>query len=289
MPRGIAVNIGLNRVDPTQYNPPFKVLKGCENDARSMQAIAEAQGFEATMLLSHQATHEGVTNAIANAAQSLQPGDIFLLTYSGHGSQIEDEMHEEDEDGKDETLVLFDRNMLDDELFSLWGSFRPGVRILFVCDSCHSGTVAKLHDSAAIVSPVPDEGFFGTEPALLDEDGKPRLLRSVPMSAQLRHFARFRETYNAIRANLLDRSQVVVRASVIQLGACQDDQEASDGIKNGLFTSKLLDVWSNGAFAGDYRDFFDAILSGMPHQQQPKFFRVGEASASFEGERPFSV
>jgi hypothetical protein len=254
-----------------------------------MNAIAEAQGFETTMLLGADATHEGVTNAIASATQSLQSEDIFLLTYSGHGSQIDDETHDEDEDGKDETLVLFDRNMLDDELFELWGRFRPAVRILFISDSCHSGTVAQLDESAANESPVRDEGFFNTKPALLDEDGKPRLLRSVPMSAQLRHFARFRETYNAIRAGLLDRSQVVVRASVIQLGACQDDQEAADGIVNGLFTAKLLKVWSNGAFAGNYTDFFDAVLSGMPQDQQPNFFRAGVASAAFEGESPFSV
>lgn len=289
MPRGIAVNIGLNRVDPTQYNPPLKVLKGCENDARSMNAIAQSQGFETTMLLGDQATHEGVSDAIANAAQLLQPGDIFLLTFSGHGSQIDDETHDEDEDGKDETLVLFDRNMLDDELFALWGRFRPDVRILFVCDSCHSGTVAQLNELPATESSVRDEGFFNTKPAPLDEDGKPRLLRSVSMSAQLRHFARFRETYNAIRANLLDRSQVVVRASVIQLGACQDDQEAADGIQNGFFTKKLLDVWSNGAFAGNHTEFFDAVFNGMPQDQLPSFLRVGAASATFEGERPFSV
>jgi uncharacterized caspase-like protein len=109
MPRGIAVNVGLNRVNSTQYNPPLQVLRGCENDARAMNAIAQAEGFGWTMLLGDEATHEGVTNAIADATESLQPDDIFLLTFSGHGSQVEDETHDEDEDGRDEMLVLFDR------------------------------------------------------------------------------------------------------------------------------------------------------------------------------------
>jgi metacaspase-1 len=281
MPRGIAVNIGLNRVDPTQYNPPLQVLRGCENDARAMNAIAQAQGFEARPLLANEATHDNVTNSIAVAAQMLQPGDMFLLTYSGHGSQVPDEIHPDDEDGMDETLVLFDRNMIDDELFTLWARFRAGVRILFISDSCHSGTVAQI---AAV-----DEGFFHTEPALLDEDGKPRLLKSVSSAAQQRHYARFRGMYNAIRAALPDRSQVVVRASVIQLGACQDHQKAADGIRNSFFTSKLLGVWANGAFGGDYIQFFNAILSGMPTQQQPNFFRAGAQSVAFEGQRPFTI
>lgn len=281
MPRGIAVNVGLNRVDPTQYNPPLQVLRGCENDARAMNAIAQAQGFETSMLLADEAIHDNVTNNIATAAQILQTGDIFLLTYSGHGSQVPDEIHGDDEDGMDETLVLFDRNMIDDELFALWARFRAGVRILFVSDSCHSGTVAQI---AAV-----DEGFFHTEPALLDDDGKPRLLKSVSSSAQQRHYAQFRGIYNTIRTALPDRSQVVVRASVIQLGACQDDQKAADGIRNSLFTGKLLRVWDNGAFGGDYIQFFNEILSGMPAQQQPNFFRVGPQSTAFESQPPFSI
>lgn len=281
MPRGIAVNVGLNRVDPTQYNPPLQVLRGCENDARAMNAIAQAQGFETSMLLADEAIHDNVTNNIATAAQILQTGDIFLLTYSGHGSQVPDEIHGDDEDGMDETLVLFDRNMIDDELFALWARFRAGVRILFVSDSCHSGTVAQI---AAV-----DEGFFHTEPALLDDDGKPRLLKSVSSSAQQRHYAQFRGIYNTIRTALPDRSQVVVRASVIQLGACQDDQKAADGIRNSLFTGKLLRVWDNGAFGGDYIQFFNEILSGMPAQQQPNFFRVGPQSTAFESQLPFSI
>ena len=289
MPRGIAVNVGLNRVDPTQYNPPLEVLRGCENDARAMNAIAQAEGFEPTMLLRDEATHDRVTNAIADAAQTLQSDDIFLLTFSGHGSQVEDEMHDEDDDGRDETLVLFDRNMLDDELFAMWASFRAGVRILFISDSCHSGTVAQIDASAACESPAIDEGFFQTNQLLLDENGEPRRLRSVSTSAQLRHYARFRNTYNAVRAGLPDRSQVVVRASLIQLAACQDAQKAADGIRNGLFTGKLLDVWSNGSFAGDYMEFFDSILSQMPEKQQPNFLRVGAMSQTFESERPFSI
>ncbi|MFL6255147.1 MAG: hypothetical protein ACJ74T_08985 [Pyrinomonadaceae bacterium] len=100
---------------------------------------------------------------------------------------------------------------------------------------------------------------------------------------------RVRDTYNAIRTGLPDRANAVVRASLIQFGACRDSQESADGIRNGLFTSNLLQVWGNGAFAGNYGEFFDAIVSRMPPQQQPNFFRVGVPSAVFESQSPFSL
>ena len=39
----------------------------------------------------------------------------------------------------DESFCLYDGQIIDDELFSLWRSFRKGVRVVFVADTCHSG------------------------------------------------------------------------------------------------------------------------------------------------------
>lgn len=285
MTRGISINIGLNRVSPEQYDPPLPTLRGCEKDARAMNAIAQMQGFEASLMLGEEATRANAVATIGDAAATLTAGDIFLLTFSGHGSQLPDEVHGDDEDGFDETMVLYDLNLIDDELYALWGRFAAGVRILFISDSCHSGTVAQL----AITESNGDEGFFHSSEALLDQDGTPRFLRSVSLSAQERHYAQFRDTYNTIRNNLPDLTTGVVRACVIQFGACQDNQEAADGVRNGLFTSKLLQVWADGAFAGDYDEFFNAIVGLMPPQQQPGFLRVGVQNVAFEDQRPFSI
>jgi len=43
----------------------------------------------------------------------------------------------------DETWVLYDRQLVDDELYKIWSKFKPGVRILVLSDSCHSGTVPR--------------------------------------------------------------------------------------------------------------------------------------------------
>lgn len=142
--RGRSLHIGLNRVNDSAY-PGFRipVLRGCINDANDMRAIAQAHGFvPAPNLHDGQATAEAVIDAISSAAQSLSSGDIFLLTYSGHGSQVPD-LDAEETDHMDETWILYDRQLLDDELYALWGQFAPDVRILMFSDSCHSGTMSR--------------------------------------------------------------------------------------------------------------------------------------------------
>lgn len=141
--RGLSLHIGLNVVDDNAYGMPVPVLRGCENDARDMRILAQAQGFSGSQtLMSPQATADNVAAAISEAAGELQSGDFFFLTYSGHGSQMRDATGDEP-DELDETWVCYDRQLLDDELYALWGQFRPGVRIVVLSDSCHSGSVTR--------------------------------------------------------------------------------------------------------------------------------------------------
>ena len=52
-------------------------------------------------------------------------------------------------DRTDETWVLFDRQLVDDELYEMWPQFVPGVRILVLSDSCHSGTAGTAKNRVA--------------------------------------------------------------------------------------------------------------------------------------------
>jgi metacaspase-1 len=142
MPTGQSIHIGLNHVDPNAYNGWDGALAGCVNDARDMQAIADRMGYSSTLLIDSQAVSSRVIGAIGLAAQQLTPGDILLLTYSGHGGQIPD-VNGDEPDAQDETWVLWDRQLLDDELYALWSHFAAGVRICMLSDSCHSGTVLR--------------------------------------------------------------------------------------------------------------------------------------------------
>src|SRR5205814_2346373 len=92
------------------------------------------------------------------AAGQLTDGDIFLFTFAGHGTQRGAEDPAET-DFQDETLVLFDHILIDNVLRrELWPRFAPGVRVVMVSDSCHSGTVFMLPAFMALADPFASLG-----------------------------------------------------------------------------------------------------------------------------------
>ena len=143
MPNARSIYIGLNYVDPGAYNGWDGELSGCINDATDMQSIADSLGYSSTKLIDSDATSYRVISEIGQAADELESGDILFLSYSGHGGQVDDVNGEED-DILDETWCLWDRQLVDDELYCLWSRFNPGVRVVVLSDSCHSGTVLRM-------------------------------------------------------------------------------------------------------------------------------------------------
>jgi Caspase domain/Putative peptidoglycan binding domain len=137
---GLSLHIGLNRVNNQAYGFNVPDLAGCVNDANDMRDLAQAQGFRTRQLLDSAGTSTAIIAAVQEAARTLQSGDIFWISYSGHGSQVPDPS---EPDQRSETWVLYDRQLIDNELYALWSLFRPGVRVLVVSDSCHSGTVTR--------------------------------------------------------------------------------------------------------------------------------------------------
>jgi metacaspase-1 len=140
--RAMSLHIGLNNVSPEHYEGWSGPLAACEFDANDMAAIATSQGITAKMLLGKAGTRKAVLGAVRAAAKALKKGDLFLLTYSGHGGQVADASGDE-EDKQDETWCLFDGQLIDDELYFELSRFAAGVRVLVLSDSCHSGTVTR--------------------------------------------------------------------------------------------------------------------------------------------------
>jgi len=141
-PHGVSLHVGVDRVDPEHYGGDL-ALPSCVNDAREMERIANLLGYDTARLENEDATCSNLSGFMRNAALNLFAGDALFLTYSGHGSQVPNDSDDDEPDLKDETLVLFDRMLIDDELYSLLGEFREGVRVHLVFDSCHSGTAFK--------------------------------------------------------------------------------------------------------------------------------------------------
>ncbi len=278
MPKGIALTIGLNSVDPKHYGGWAGVLNACEADAGDMADIAKSNKFSAKTLLTKAATRKRVTQQISTAAKLLKSGDIFMLSYSGHGGQLPDLNNDED-DGQDETWCLYDGELVDDELYAELAKFAKGVRILVFSDSCHSGSVVKL------------AYFHGT-----DRNGNSNITskevryRFMPPDVALRTYRRNKVFYDALlKKPALKNSLASVQASVLLISGCQDNQLSQDGDFNGLFTGNLLRVWNSGAFKKDYRAFHKAIVKRMPPDQTPNYFRVGTIDHKFESQKPFTI
>ncbi len=276
--KGIALTIGLNAVDPEHYGGWVGTLNACEADANDMASIAKSKEFSVQTLLTKEATRIQVINEISNVAASLQSGDIFMLSYSGHGGQLPD-LNNDDDDLQDETWCLYDGQIVDDELNGLYSKFAKGVRILVFSDSCHSGTVTK----AAYYQGTMGARTSATVSATMR-------YRFMPSDAIRRTYDLNKTFYDKIlRETQQQDAEDAVKASVLLISGCQDNQYSQDGDFNGLFTANLLRAWNNGKFKKGYKAFHKAIVSNMPPDQTPNYFWTGVHDKAFEKQRPFTI
>lgn len=280
MAKGMSLHIGLNHVDATKYGGWDGQLAGCLNDARDMEALARELGYSTTSLLDEKATAARVTAAVRKAAGALEAGDIFLLTYSGHGGQVPDTNGDEARrdgyeigevpDALDETWVLYDRQLIDDELWALWAEFPAKVRVAVLSDSCHSGTVSRAPQitPGGVLPPATRQ----MPPRVAEEDGRRRAA-----------------LYRRIQKAVPPRESSEVKASVLLISGCQDNQTSADGAGNGLFTEKLLDVWDGGKYRGSMRLLREAVVRRMPPWQTPNYYAVGARNRAFIRRRALHI
>ncbi|MFJ7163285.1 caspase family protein [Bacillus safensis] len=276
MPKGFSLHIGLNSVDPQHYSGWSGDLVACEADAEDMELIAKSLHYDSTSkLLTNNATIDNVINEIKKAASSLESGDIFFLTYSGHGGRIPDQQNDE-ADGFDETWCLYDGQLLDDELHSFWHLFKEDVRVIVLSDSCHSGTITRAR-------------YYGLNDLSNIDLVNNITYRFMPLGIRYRTFEKNRNSFNEKKNKINERNLNEVKCAVKLLSGCQDNQLSADGAFNGLFTSTLLSVWKSGAFEGNYQQFHKKIVELMPPDQTPNLLDVGKKNPAFDEQRPFKV
>ena len=286
--RGISLHMGLNEIDPSHYSGDDGALSGCHGDADAMELIAREKGYSILgKLIDKKATRRSVLDGIGEMAREARSGDIAFISYSGHGSQMTD-INADETDGTDETWCLYDGMLLDDELYDAWSRFKPGVRVLVISDSCHSGTILRA-----------DPGLLT---ARRRPNGEPRP-RFLPLSVARQTYLDNKSFYDRIGAAVkgegagaMRRDEIAsrpltqpVHASVRLLSGCQDNQLSMDGLLNGRFTQELLKVWAQGRFAGDYDAFHSRIVRGMPASQTPNHWTVGAGDPAFDAQAPFSI
>ena len=129
-------------------------LRGAVNDARDISRTLREIGVDdLTVLLDGDATRNNIVVQWQALMDRARRGDTLVLTYAGHGSQQKERVAGTERDGKDEVLVLggFSRKgegtgerIIDDEIHQWFLSAgRKGLSVVFVADSCHSGTLTR--------------------------------------------------------------------------------------------------------------------------------------------------
>jgi hypothetical protein len=240
-----ALCIGIN-----DYPGTGSDLSGCVNDAEDWAGELTKRSFDVTLLLDDQATGNAMRTGMRGLLRTASSGDVVVITYSGHGTWVPDQDGDE-ADHRDEALCPYDiaaaGPLLDDELFDIFSDRERGVRIVFISDSCHSGSVARFAPPARgdsdLVRFLPPEVFLA--PAEADRARQiPRLIQGRP------------------------------RHAALLLSGCLDFEYSYDahfdGRPNGAFTYFALSTLRELPAGATYRDWITAISALLPSQDYPQ-------------------
>jgi hypothetical protein len=218
-------------------------LNGVGLDLDMMTEIAQWMGFEkkAIKILAHeQATTAGVYQAFDDwLINAIEAQDRVLIYFSGHGSQVPDENHDE-KDQFDEVLLLYDTTLtakngrqsldgvLHDDRFHRMLAQIKSRNILVILDACHSGSATRSLQLTPQTIPATDAQvkYFYYSPMLETAGGSGRFDLMEPSTL----------------------SQVDGR--YVAMTACRDDEKTVATSRGSIFTLGLRQTLRAAATAG---------------------------------------
>lgn len=267
-----SLHIGVSYADTDHYGNTLIPLPCCVVDAHFMYGMAQRFQYDkSTLLLNEEATASNVKDKIIEYSQTLNAGDLCIITYSGHGAQLPD-FNGDEISGADQTWCLYDRQLIDDELRRFWKEFNPGVNVFVFLDSCHSGT--------AIKEEIKVEG-----PTFKDYLTK---VKAMDKRHYIKNFTNNRDLY----IPLLHQATVSlddIKCSVFSLSACRDKEEALAGSFVSYFTRIVINTLANAHHEiKNYRDLHEKVLiqSVTEKNIHPHIDFIGDTSF-FEQTLPF--
>ncbi|HET6675043.1 MAG TPA: caspase family protein [Nitrospiraceae bacterium] len=250
-----AVLIGINK-----YRVPGADLRGCVNDVKNLKrGLTEYYGFAGkniTVLTDFKATKKAMQAAIQKLVAGARKGDVLLLHYSGHGSNVPDDAGDE-ADKRDEILCPTDLDwkdpFRDDWLRKTLDKLRLGVSLTVIMDCCHSGT-----NTRAIAPPdasVKERYLPSPWDLVAAESG--RRLRGA-MTGELRASPRAtRKKTDAVHADICE----------LLITGCRDTQTSADafikGTYNGALTYFLVESIREAKGKLTYRELHKRTLAKL--------------------------
>jgi len=139
-----ALLIGIN------YRNTSYELYGCINDAYSMEKLLKTKyGYTSTTIITDDTvtkpTSRNIISLFTNFLRTSVSGQTLFVMFSGHGSYIRDTNNDE-KSKNDQLLIGCDlAGVLDDTIKTIINKYLPmGVTLIFMADSCFSGSVLDL-------------------------------------------------------------------------------------------------------------------------------------------------
>lgn len=195
-------------------------------------------------------TRENIIAAMQWLVNDAIPGDCLFLSYSGHGTQVDDLDGDED-DGKDDAIcpVDFKQNglLIDDVIHDIIVKPLPqGCKLTALMDCCHSGSVLDLpftystkgvlkkNDSSKMYKNL---GMQGLNMALSYASGS----KSSMFSSAQQMFSTMKNGGSRLTAEQQARVQQMKYspADVMSISGCKDDQTSADTYINNTNTGAL--------------------------------------------------
>jgi metacaspase-1 len=258
-----ALLIGINR-----YQIDGADLRGCVNDVKDLSAaLVEFYGFskkDITVLTDGAATKKAMEAGIKALLRDSKKGDVAVLHYSGHGSNVPDD-NDDEADGRDEILCPTDLDwkdpLRDDWLRSTFDGLRDGVSFTAIMDCCHSGT--NTREFLPPDAPVKQRYLPSPWGLVAAESG-----RSLPRKV----LSELRKSPPAAR-----KARDIVNADLPELliTGCRDTQTSADafinGRYNGALTYGLVNAIRTAKGKLTYQDLHDRIVAVL---KQKKFDQV---------------
>jgi hypothetical protein len=229
-----ALLVGVGKLDI-----PGNELPSIELDLDRMHEMLNLIGFEDRQI--HTLQDEAATSSHVIAEfngwlkQGVQPNDRVVFYFSGHGSNIPDLRGDQD-DNVSQVLVTHDvRRVRDKGGASLAGvlpDYRlsemlaaiPSRNVLFIVDSCHSGTVTRSFNL--------NNHSLGSTPVFIKSYNYPGM-PAPPPHPVTRGLATSKER---------KEPQWDAHANYIAITAAADNQEAIGTMNGGVFTLGLTDA-----------------------------------------------
>jgi hypothetical protein len=269
-----ALCIGINNYPGTHMD-----LNGCINDANDWSDALGARGFSVSKLLDDQATKAAMVTAMGSLISKAAKNDSLVITFSGHGTYQPDTDGDE-VDGLDEGLCPYDLQtngaaLIDDEIKALFATRKPGVRIVLLTDSCHSGTVTRAAKAEPSADTRPRFMPMGNwlPDKLLPKNRAGKLARTVLAPAGA---SPLMAAYSRALGDLL--------LSGCKEGPNNFSYDAKiNGQYNGAFTYYALKALKTLKPDATYADWHKAIVKYLPSASYPQSPQIVGSDAARKG------